>query len=55
MKRCLTTLAIKEILIKTQHSQAWWQAPLILALRRERQGNLYESKASLVYMSSRLA
>lgn len=30
-------------------SQAWWRMPLIEALGRQRQADLYEVKASLVY------
>jgi len=41
---------------KKGEDRAWWFRPLTLALRRQRQVNLCEFKASLVYrMSSKTA
>jgi hypothetical protein len=37
---------------KNLRSQAWWYTPLILRLRRQRQVDLCELKASLVYRVS---
>ena len=34
---------------KTKDNWAWWCTPLIPALRRQRQAELYEFKASLAY------
>ena len=33
-------------------AKQWWHTPLILALRRQRQENLYEFEASLIYEAS---
>jgi len=34
------------------HSQPWWHMPLIPALRRQRQEDLYEFWANLIYIGS---
>ena len=39
-------------LSKNHFGQAWWHTPLIPALRMQRQGNLCEFEASLVYSAS---
>ena len=33
-------------------ARQWWRTPLILALGRQRQTDLFEFKASLVYIAS---
>ena len=41
---------------KDKSSQVWWHMPLIPALSRQRQEDLYEFEASLIYkVSSRIA
>ena len=43
---------INNFLKEIQESRAWWRMPLIPALGRQRQVNLCEFEASLVYRES---
>ncbi len=54
---CTTTHYPQRVLLlgflyKKKYSRQWWRTPLILALRRQRQVDLSEFEASLVYRVS---
>lgn len=50
LSMCMHSLLPTSLCLFKHLGQEWWCMPLISAVRRQKQENLYEFKASLVYI-----